>query len=46
ASFMPWLTGAALVHSLMVQQQRRLLASWNLFLAILTFSLSLLGTFL
>jgi cytochrome c-type biogenesis protein CcmF len=46
ASFMPWLTGAALVHSLMVQEQRRLLASWNLFLAILTFSLSLLGTFL
>ena len=46
ASFMPWLTGAALVHSLMVQEQRRLLHSWNLFLAILTFSLSLLGTFL
>ena len=36
----------SLVHSLMVQEQRRLLASWNLFLAILTFSLSLLGTFL
>ena len=46
ASFMPWLTGAALVHSLMVQDSRRMLASWNLFLAILTFSLSLLGTFL
>ena len=46
ASFMPWLTGAALVHSLMVQESRRMLASWNLFLAILTFSLSLLGTFL
>ncbi len=46
ASFMPWLTGAALVHSLMVQEQRRILHSWNLFLAILTFSLSLLGTFL
>jgi len=46
ASFMPWLLGTALVHSITVQENRRMLQSWNLFLAITTFSLSLLGTFL
>ena len=46
ASFMPWLLGTALIHSITVQENRRMLQSWNLFLAISTFSLSLLGTFL
>lgn len=46
ASFMPWLTATALVHSLMAQQHRGLLKVWSLFLIIATFSLSLLGTFL
>lgn len=46
ASFMPWLTGTALVHSLAVAEKRGLFRSWTLLLAILTFSLSLLGTFL
>jgi cytochrome c-type biogenesis protein CcmF len=46
ASFMPWLMGTALVHSITVQERRRMLHAWNLFLVITTFSLSLLGTFL
>ncbi len=46
ASLMPWLSGTALLHSLAVSEQRRLFKSWTLLLAILTFSLSLLGTFL
>ena len=46
ASFMPWLVGTALVHSLAVTEKRGLFKSWTLLLAILTFSLSLLGTFL
>ena len=46
ASFMPWLTGTALLHSLMVQEHRRLLHAWNLYLIIATFALSLMGTFL
>ncbi|MEL0084035.1 MAG: heme lyase CcmF/NrfE family subunit [Gammaproteobacteria bacterium] len=46
ASFMPWLTGTALMHSIMAQDQRRMLPLWNLFLIITTFLLSLLGTFL
>jgi len=46
ASFMPWLTGTALLHSIMAQDQRRVLPLWNLFLIITTFLLSLLGTFL
>ena len=46
ASFMPWLAGTALVHSLAVTEKRGLFKSWTLLLAILTFSLSLLGTFL
>jgi cytochrome c-type biogenesis protein CcmF len=46
ASFMPWLVGTALVHSLAATDKRGLFKSWTLLLAILTFSLSLLGTFL
>lgn len=46
ASFLPWLMGTALVHSITVQERRRMLHTWNIFLAITAFSLSLLGTFL
>ncbi len=46
ASFMPWLAGAALIHSLAVTETRGLFKSWTLLLAICAFSLSLLGTFL
>ncbi|PJK03895.1 c-type cytochrome biogenesis protein CcmF [Lysobacteraceae bacterium NML91-0268] len=46
ASFMPWLVGAALIHSQAVTEKRGSFASWTLLLAISAFSLSLLGTFL
>jgi cytochrome c-type biogenesis protein CcmF len=46
ASFMPWLAGAALIHSLSVTEKRGLFKSWTLLLAVVAFSLSLLGTFL
>lgn len=46
ASFMPWLVGTALVHSLAVTEKRGAFKSWTLLLAIFAFSLSLLGTFL
>ena len=46
ASFMPWLAGTALLHSSVVVEKRDSLKNWTVFLAILTFSLSLLGTFL
>ncbi|HEY0438108.1 MAG TPA: heme lyase CcmF/NrfE family subunit, partial [Phenylobacterium sp.] len=46
ASFMPWLAGTALLHSAIVTEKRDALKSWTVLLAILTFSLSLLGTFL
>jgi len=46
ASFMPWLVGTALVHSLAVTEKRGLFRNWTVLLAILAFSLSLLGTFL
>ena len=46
AAFMPWLTGTALLHSVMIQERRRMLRLWNLSLVILTFSLTLFGTFL
>lgn len=46
ASFMPWLAGTALLHSAIVVEKRDTLKSWTILLAILTFSLSLLGTFL
>ncbi|GGE41542.1 heme lyase CcmF/NrfE family subunit [Actibacterium pelagium] len=45
ASFMPWLVGTALLHSVIVVERRQTLVVWTLLLAILTFSLSLLGTF-
>jgi len=46
AIFMPWLVGAALIHSQAVTEKRGSFAGWTLLLAIATFSLSLLGTFL
>ena len=46
ASFMPWLMGTALVHSLAVTEKRGVFRSWTVLLAIFAFSLSLLGTFL
>ncbi|HEX4376761.1 MAG TPA: heme lyase CcmF/NrfE family subunit [Steroidobacteraceae bacterium] len=46
ASFMPWLAGTALIHSLAVTDKRGLFKSWTLLLAVSAFSLSLLGTFL
>jgi cytochrome c-type biogenesis protein CcmF len=46
ASFMPWLVGTALVHSLSVTEKRGIFKSWTLLLAIFAFSLSLVGTFL
>jgi cytochrome c-type biogenesis protein CcmF len=46
ASFMPWLVGTALVHSLAVTEKRGTFRSWTVLLAIVAFSLSLLGTFL
>jgi cytochrome c-type biogenesis protein CcmF len=46
ASLMPWLAGTALVHSTVVMEKRDALKVWTILLAILTFSLSLLGTFL
>ena len=46
ASLMPWLMGTALLHSSLVLEKRGALVSWTILLAILTFSLSLIGTFL
>ena len=46
ASFMPWLVGTALIHSLAVTEKRSTFKSWTVLLSILAFSLSLLGTFL
>ena len=45
-SLMPWITGLALMHSLMITKQEQLLKRWVIFLSILCFSLSILGTFL
>lgn len=45
-SFMPWLLGTALLHSAIVTEKRGAFKSWTILLAILTFSLSLLGTFI
>jgi cytochrome c-type biogenesis protein CcmF len=44
-SFMPWLVGTALLHSALVVERRHALVGWTILLAILTFSLSLIGTF-
>ncbi|MBI5261878.1 MAG: heme lyase CcmF/NrfE family subunit [Bradyrhizobium sp.] len=46
ASFMPWLAGTALLHSALVVERRNALISWTILLGIVTFSLSLIGTFL
>jgi cytochrome c-type biogenesis protein CcmF len=46
AAFMPWLTGTAFLHSVMIQERRRMLKLWNIVLVILTFGLTLFGTFL
>lgn len=46
ASFMPWLVGTALLHSLAASEQRQQFKAWTLLLAIIAFSLSLIGTFL
>ena len=46
ASFMPWLAGTALLHSALVMEKRDALKVWTILLAILTFSLSIMGTFL
>ncbi len=46
ASFMPWLIGTALIHSLAVTEKRGAFKNWTVLLAIIAFSLSLLGTFL
>ncbi len=46
ASFMPWLAGTALLHSAVVMEKREALKVWTILLAIITFSLTLMGTFL
>ena len=46
ASFMPWLTATAFLHSVMVQERRNMLRVWNLSLVVATFLLTILGTFL
>ena len=46
AAFMPWLTGTAFLHSVMVQEKRGMLKRWNMVLIILTYSLVIFGTFL
>jgi cytochrome c-type biogenesis protein CcmF len=46
AAFMPWLTGTAFLHSVMIQEKRGMLKHWNMMLIILTYSLVIFGTFL
>ncbi|OQY94139.1 MAG: hypothetical protein B6D39_02005 [Anaerolineae bacterium UTCFX2] len=46
SAFMPWLTGTAFLHSVMIQEKRGLLKHWNMVLIILTYSLVIFGTFL
>ncbi|MBA2655078.1 MAG: heme lyase CcmF/NrfE family subunit [Gammaproteobacteria bacterium] len=46
ASFLPWLSGTALIHSLIVAEKRNVFKAWTVLLAVCTFSLSLMGTFL
>ena len=46
AAFMPWLTGTALLHSVMIQEKRGMLKHWNMILIILTYELVIFGTFL
>ncbi|MBI3601269.1 MAG: heme lyase CcmF/NrfE family subunit [Nitrospinae bacterium] len=46
ASFMPWLTGTAYLHSVMIQERRDMLKVWNMVLIVITFCLTIFGTFL
>jgi len=46
ASFLPWLTGTAFLHSIMIQERRDLLKGWNVFLIILSFFLTIVGTWM
>src|SRR3989440_3385468 len=46
ASLMPWLTGTAFLHSVMMQEKRGMLKTWNMWLIFTTFMLSIFGTFL
>ena len=46
ASFMPWLTGTAFLHSIIIQEKKNMLKIWNMILIILTFTLCIFGTFL
>jgi cytochrome c-type biogenesis protein CcmF len=46
ASFMPWLLGTAFLHSVMIQEYRKMLKTWNLTLIIMTFAMTMFGTFL
>jgi cytochrome c-type biogenesis protein CcmF len=46
AAFMPWLTGTAFLHSVMIQEKRGMLKHWNMILIILTYELVIFGTFL
>lgn len=46
ASFMPWLAATAYLHSVMIQERRNMLKVWNMFLIVLTFSLTIFGTFI
>jgi cytochrome c-type biogenesis protein CcmF len=46
AAFMPWLTGTAFLHSVMIQEKRGMLKHWNMILIILTYDLVIFGTFL
>ena len=46
ASFMPWLTGTAFIHSIMIQEKKNMLRLWNVILISLTFILTIFGTFL
>jgi cytochrome c-type biogenesis protein CcmF len=46
AAFMPWLTATAFLHSVMIQERRRMMKLWNIALVVMTFALTLFGTFL
>ncbi|NUR19425.1 MAG: heme lyase CcmF/NrfE family subunit, partial [Gemmatimonadaceae bacterium] len=46
ASFLPWLTGTAFLHSIMIQEKRGMLKKWNVILVVATFLLAILGTFI
>ncbi len=46
AAFMPWLTGTAFLHSVMIQEKRNMLKIWNVVLIIITYGLTIIGTFL